>query len=174
MAEQRLIDANKILYHQAWESGSMEPVNEGVALMSEVQAMPTIDPESLPVVRRLRKQVQTLQKELRDWDFWYGPIREQEAKTIRENRAAVKVTRKRCEKIIAELRTELSRVTSERDAAVNDLLHAGQGNDFCLYCVHCCVNGNTKYRPHETYMEFCKKCDDDYSQFEWRGLHKEE
>lgn len=54
MAEQRLIDANKILYHQVWESGSMEPANEGVALMSEVQAMPTIDPEALPIVRQLR------------------------------------------------------------------------------------------------------------------------
>lgn len=57
MAEQRLIDANKILYHQAWESGSMEPANEGVALMSEVQAMPTIDPETLPVVRQLREEL---------------------------------------------------------------------------------------------------------------------
>lgn len=52
--EQRLIDANKILYHQVWESGSMEPTNEAVALMSEVQAMPTIDPETLPIVRQLR------------------------------------------------------------------------------------------------------------------------
>ena len=57
MAEQRLIDANKILYHQAWESGSMEPANEGVALMSEVQAMPTIDPEALPIVRQLREEL---------------------------------------------------------------------------------------------------------------------
>lgn len=57
MAEQRLIDANKILYHQAWESGSMEPANEGVALMSEVQAMPTIDPETLPIVRQLREEL---------------------------------------------------------------------------------------------------------------------
>lgn len=186
MAEQRLIDANIMAedeseaYISAQTSGKISPITQGLnsVVHRKIQQLiadtPTIDPESLPVVRRLRKQVQTLQKELRDWDFWYGPIREQEAKTIRENRAAVKVTRKRCEKIIAELRTELSRVTSERDAAVNDLLHAGQGNDFCLYCVHCCVNGNTKYRPHETYMEFCKKCDDDYSQFEWRGLHKEE
>ena len=58
MAEQRLIDANKILYHQAWESGSMEPANEGVALMSEVQAMPTIDPEALPIVRQLREELE--------------------------------------------------------------------------------------------------------------------
>lgn len=63
MAEQRLIDANKILYHQAWESGSMEPVNEGVALMSEVQAMPTIDPEALPIVRQLREELERVTAE---------------------------------------------------------------------------------------------------------------
>lgn len=63
MAEQRLIDANKILYHQAWESGSMEPANEGVALMSEVQAMPTIDPEALPIVRQLREELERVTAE---------------------------------------------------------------------------------------------------------------
>lgn len=63
MAEQRLIDANKILYHQAWESGSMEPANEGVALMSEVQAMPTIDPEALPIVRQLREELEQVRRE---------------------------------------------------------------------------------------------------------------
>ena len=62
-AEQRLIDANKILYHQAWESGSMEPANEGVALMSEVQAMPTIDPEALPIVRQLREELERVTAE---------------------------------------------------------------------------------------------------------------
>lgn len=61
--EQRLIDANKILYHQAWESGSMEPANEGVALMSEVQAMPTIDPEALPIVRQLREELERVTAE---------------------------------------------------------------------------------------------------------------
>lgn len=63
LAEQRLIDANKILYHQAWESGSMEPANEGVALMSEVQAMPTIDPEALPIVRQLREELERVTAE---------------------------------------------------------------------------------------------------------------
>lgn len=63
MAEQRLIDANKILYHQAWESGSMEPANEGVALMSEVQAMPTIAPEALPIVRQLREELERVTAE---------------------------------------------------------------------------------------------------------------
>ena len=61
--EQRLIDANKILYHQAWDSGSMEPANEGVALMSEVQAMPTIDPEALPIVRQLREELERVTAE---------------------------------------------------------------------------------------------------------------
>ena len=55
--EQRLIDANKILYHQVWKSGSMEPANESVALMSEVQAMPTIDPETLPIVHQFRDEL---------------------------------------------------------------------------------------------------------------------
>lgn len=63
MAEQRLIDANKILYHQAWESGSMEPANENVALMSKVQAMPTINPEALPIVRQLREELERVTAE---------------------------------------------------------------------------------------------------------------
>lgn len=130
MDEQRLIDANELIrclerIVSDYTSNGLFPNGYDInSAIDDITDTPTIEPETLPIVRQLRE--------------------------------------------------ELAQVTAERDAAVNDLLHAGQGNDFCLYCVHCCVNGNTKYRPHETYMEFCKKCDDDYSQFEWRGLHKEE
>lgn len=180
MAEQRLIDANIMAedeseaYISAQTSGKISPITQGLnsVVHRKIQQLiadtPTIDPEILPVVRRLRKQVQTLQKELRDWDFWYGPIREQEAKTIRENRAAVKVTRKRCEKIIAELRTELSRVTSERDAAVEQL------RGYCPACKNYTENhceGPCEDCKHEYYQYRSKKAMDNW---EWRGPKKEE
>lgn len=41
----------------------MGPANEGVALMSEVQAMPTIDPEALPIVRQLREELERVTAE---------------------------------------------------------------------------------------------------------------
>lgn len=70
--------------------------------------------------------------------------------------------------VVKELRERLERVTAEKNAAINDLLQVGRGYDFCTVCAHCCEGGKPKYRPQEPYMEFCKKCNDDYSQFEWR------
>lgn len=108
--EQRLIDANNLgvgkanpgifvckEYAHGWNN----------ALQAVVEAAPTIDPETLPVVQKLRELVKDLEKQLSDWKFWYGPVREHEAEELRKNRAAVNVMRKRCEKTIAELRAEL-------------------------------------------------------------------
>ena len=120
MAEQRLIDANNLGvgkanpdaferkdYAYGWNS----------ALQAVTEASPTIDPETIPIVCKLREREKDLEGQLSDWKFWWGPVREHEAEELREKRAAVNVMRKRCEKTIAELRTELRRVTAERDAA---------------------------------------------------------
>lgn len=68
----------------------------------------------------------------------------------------------------AALKSQIVNITAEKNAAINDLLQVGRGYDFCTVCAHCCEGGKPKYRPQEPYMEFCKKCNDDYSQFEWR------
>lgn len=154
--EVRLIDANKILYRQVWERGSLEPTNDAVALMSEVQAMPTINPEDLPIVQQLRRWVQDLDHQLSEWKFWYGPMREREAKELRENQAAVNVMRKHCEKTIAELRKELARVMEEREALMKELA----GNcDLCKHYEDCAVN----------HYSCCGGAD-----WEYRGPQKEE
>lgn len=161
MGEQRLIDANN--YKEALKA--LPDIAGKKAAIDLLMMMPTIDPESLPVVRRLRKQVQTLQKELQDWYFWYGPVREAILDGARQDQAAVKVTRKRCEKIIAELRTELSKVTAERDAAVEQL----RGD--CEKCAHYRVTWNGCTPDFEcTLSDSCLNRD----MWEWRGPRKEE
>lgn len=142
MAEQRLIDANKLGVGKA--SSISEQTTFAYGWNSALQAVkedsPTIDPETLPIVKQLRKQVKSLQMELSDWNFWYGPIRKREAEVMRENQAAVKVMRKRCEKTIAELREELKRVKAERDAAMSFIpktcATCKYGKSPCDWCVY--------------------------------------
>ena len=73
----------------------------------------------------------------------------------------------------AELREQLARLKAECDAAVNDLLLAMRGHDPCIFCAHCCVEGEPLYRKGEGYMQYCSSCNDDFSRFEWRGIRKD-
>lgn len=54
MAEQRLIDATDLI---ARGNASFGGVSDAVLLKKFVDAQPTIDPESLPVVRQLREEL---------------------------------------------------------------------------------------------------------------------
>lgn len=152
--EQRLIDANAL--REDWlENGENEYVYDTNSFLASLDASPTIDPETLPVVQKLRELVKDLEKQLSDWKFWWGPVREQEAQMLRENQAAVKVMSKRCEKTIADLRAELARVTAERDAAVEQLSEL-ECCEFCEY-TGCIPRGGVG------------KCE-----WRWRGPRKEE
>lgn len=161
MAEQRLIDANA--FKDCWKPGVI-----GDTLQRVIDEQPTIDPETLPIVKELCEQVKSLQTELSNWDFWYGPIRKREAEVMRENQAAVKVMRKRCEKTIAELRAELKQVKAERDAALADLEYTA----CCETCAHgcnkpgkiCCFCDNRECT--------CKTCAGGES-WKWRGIVSE-
>ena len=73
-----------------------------------------------------------------------------------------------------KLRAELEQVKAERDAALHDMRRVGMSDDFCTFCTHCCIDGEPVYRPEEEYMAHCEKCDENYSQFEWRGPQKED
>lgn len=74
----------------------------------------------------------------------------------------------------AKLQAELEKVKAERDAALDDMRRVGMSDDFCAFCTHCCINGEPVYRPEEEHLAHCEKCDENYSQFEWRGPQKEE
>lgn len=99
------------------ENGENEYVYDTNSFLASIDEQPTIDPETLPVVQELREKVQTLQKKLDDWEYWMGYRKRIVDESARQDRAAVKVMQKRCEKIIAEMRQDLAKVTAERDAA---------------------------------------------------------
>lgn len=54
MAEQRLIDATDLI---ARGNASFDGVSDAVLLKKFVDAQPTIDPETLPIVRQLREEL---------------------------------------------------------------------------------------------------------------------
>lgn len=179
MAEQRLIDANALkAIYEKWmsELSGMNPEHEdeGSAIHScvcQLDDAPTIDSETLPIVRELRKQVQGLQSQLDNRDFW-SMHRKDVLESAAQDRAAVNVMRKRCEKIIGELREKLAKVTAERDAAVKDLKRCAADLKDCavenyMECNYC-KNELEKY-----VSEICRNCKDG-SNFEWRGPRKED
>lgn len=131
MSEQRLIDANKVeigfdeLCQSPYFKSDVNAKNGAETLMdlcvrTDSHKQNTIDPETLPIVQELRKQVKDLQEQLFHLEYW-GLDRKLVLESAAQDRAAVNVMRKRCEKIIAELRAELKRITEERDAAIDEL-----------------------------------------------------
>lgn len=86
-AEQRLIDANMMAveeseaYMSAQTSGKINPITQGVnsVVHRKIQQLiadtPTVDPETLPIVRQLRKELATIKEILGD-DYDLDRLRE--------------------------------------------------------------------------------------------------
>lgn len=122
-------------------------------VLKSLDNLPDIDPETLPIVQELRANIAILEQIIENGS---NPIDKDKIVSLMMENAALK--------------SQIVNITAEKNAAINDLLQVGRGYGFCTVCAHCCEGGKPKYRPQEPYMEFCKKCNDDYSQFEWRDL----
>lgn len=114
----RLIDADALLDKQESLYMKGNVLFHGVTACA-IENAQTIDPEELPIVQELRAQVKEQKEQLDHLEYW-GLDREIVLEYAAQDRAAVNVMRKHCEKTIAELRAELKRVTAERDAAIKD------------------------------------------------------
>lgn len=66
MAEQRLIDANA-LYEDWLENGENEYVYDTNSFLSSLNDAPTIDPETLPIVRQMREELARVTAERDDY-----------------------------------------------------------------------------------------------------------
>lgn len=118
MYEPRLIDANKVeigfdeLCQSPYFKADVCAKRGAETLMdlcvrTDSHKPNTIDPETLPIVKELQKQVKDLQEQLFHLEYW-SLDRKRVLESAAHDRAAVKVMRKRCEKTIADLRTELT------------------------------------------------------------------
>lgn len=154
MSRQRLIDAESIEYTkfcEAFGNGMYKAVD--VVYRTDIDAMPTIDPESLSVVQRLREQNEKLNAGI-------GNMAENICVAYRQR---------------DKLRDELECVKAERDAAVRDLTFAV--NKYRLFttdinlCYLCKFDFPPAGKNEQTYE--CPGCYGDDC-FEWRGPQKEE
>ena len=166
MAEQRLIDANNLGVEKASMVSEQRMFVYGwnSALQAVKDTSPTIDPETLPLVQELRKQVDSLNNRLSYIEFWERNLRNV-FNSAAEDRAAVKTMRKHCEKTIFELRKELEHVTAERDAAIADMKRIA----ICKFCANGCAKKGRACFTCDNRECTCKSCFGRRN-WEWRGL----
>lgn len=176
MAEQRLIDANNLGvgkanpdaferkdYAYGWNS----------ALQAVTEASPTIDPESLPIVRQLREENKNLKQAFGDTfacDLM-DKLRkaENELARVTAERDALRMNPPvEIQTDAFALAVDLAQVTAERDAAVEQL------HGFCPACQNYTANhceGPCELCEHEYYKYRDSNARDNW---EWRGPQKEE
>lgn len=138
MAEIRLIDGNELRgIESLLNTDIIQSSKEASWLMSQVlhdiDAMPSIDPETLPIVRELREELEQTDRELRNVKYCYD-IAKNGKKQLR--RQANEVTAE-----WAECVKKLKRVTAERDAALKQISDTCD----CDTCKHtgCIQRGGT-------------------------------
>lgn len=116
MSKQRLIDANAL--REDWlENGENEYVYDTNSFLSSIDDQPTIDPETLPIVRQLREQLERVMAErdvaLRDCAFAESNHFE-------------------CLNQLAETRVQLKSAITDMEAL---MWHSGDGCNICKHCV---------------------------------------
>lgn len=125
-------------------------------VLAVIDALPTTEPETMPIMQQLRAEVANLKDRLSHLEYWQLN-RKIVMESAAQDRAAVNVMRKHCEKPIAELREELKRVKAERDAAM------GFVPKVCATC---------KYG--ESPCDWCVNDPDGDMNWEWNGKAKED
>lgn len=115
MAEQRLIDANALRgIESLLNTDIIQASKEASWLMSQVlhdiDAMSTIDPETLPIVQQLRAELANCKQELRQIKYCYDIAKNGEKQFRKQNDEITAAW--------AECAKKLKQVTAERDAAV--------------------------------------------------------
>lgn len=167
MAEQRLIDANKLNRKKKYQfetHGLPFPKSDWFIRASDLFSAETIDQETLPIVKQLRAEVAGLKDQLDRLEYWQLD-RKIVLESAAQDRAAVNVMRKHCEKTIAELRAELKQVKADRDAAVKDLETAmgiDVNDDVALITFLCSICAKENH------------CVEDRCKPKWRGPKKED
>ena len=170
MDEQRLIDANELygvvsLLNTDIVKNSNEASYIIPQVLHDIQTFPTIDPETLPIVRQLREelaqykdlgvtpeQIALLMKFFKDRTSakWIAADMELVADSIRKS----------------NLEKQLARVTAERDAAYRDLKLIEE-ECLCSVCSH--------YNEPDLFCADCKgRPYIATDTFEWRGQQKGE
>lgn len=124
-------------------------------VLAVIDALPTTEPETMPIVQQLRAEVANLKDQLSHLEYWQLN-RKIVMESASQDRAAVNVMRKHCENTIAELRKELKRVKAARDAAMSFVPKA------CATC---------KYG--EFPCDWCVNDPDGDMNWEWNGKAKE-
>lgn len=138
MAEQRLIDANT--FAEAWNQDSQI----GKTMRAVIAEQPTIDPETLPIVRQLREELARVTAE-RDALRMNPPVE------IQADAFALAV--------------ELAKVSAERDAAVKDLYTIRDCSTCALQYTDKCLL--------EDCMDPCCSFGSGDVPYKWRGPQKE-
>lgn len=155
MSEQRLIDGNELYgIESLLNTDIIRNSKEASWLMSQVlydiQSMPTIDPETLPIVQDLRSRNKRLKA-----------VVKVQLEQIREKTAEIDEL---CEKV-ADLDEKLHRVTAERDAAYEDFKML-ETDSLCSVC----MNMNAP----DIFCDDCKGYPHIATDmFRWRGAQKE-
>lgn len=167
MSEQRLIDANELrgiesLLNTDIIRGSKEASWLMSQVLHDIDAMPTIDPETMPIVRELREKMERTEQELRNVKYCYDIAKNGERQLRRQ---VNEVTAE-----WAECAKKLKRATAERDAAVSDMKNFSvdwweDDNGFpCKYCKHQLADGRCKWKMSHKESDGCFAYE-----FEWRG-----
>lgn len=137
-----------------------------------IDAMPAVDPENLPIVQELRAEAAELKDQLQNLEYWQLN-RKIVLESSAQDRAAMKVMRKRCEKTIAELREELKRVKAERDAAVKELEEVTKSVDDLAEFVDSEIHPSVDYGLYLALRENVDAVAMFQHESEWRGPAEE-
>lgn len=64
---------------------------------------------------------------------------------------------------------KIEELEKDKAALISDMKKLEETGEMCIFCKHCYAGGKPIYEPSDDFAEFCSRCDENYSEFEWRG-----